>query len=76
MMPSQSKLDAHAVEGRQLGFDQKLNDHHIYWSHKHKVIVERNITFSKRELQLIKGEQEDFDIEPIDDNDLNLTSQK
>lgn len=42
-----SKLDARAVEGRWVGFDDQSNGSRIYWPGKNRVSVERSLTFTE-----------------------------
>jgi transposase InsO family protein len=42
-----SKLDARAIEGRWVGFDEQSKGSRIYWPEKHSITVERSLTFTK-----------------------------
>ena len=55
------KLSARAVECRWLGFDPTSNGHRVWWPEQRKVSVERNLTFSSREIPLLEGERYDLD---------------
>ena len=39
------KLDARAEEGQWVGYSDESKGHRIYWPGKHRVTVERNVTF-------------------------------
>ncbi|KIP03168.1 hypothetical protein PHLGIDRAFT_78019 [Phlebiopsis gigantea 11061_1 CR5-6] len=51
------KLGPRAVECRWLGYDPTSNGHRVWWPERRKVSVERNLTFSGREIPLLAGEQ-------------------
>ena len=42
-----SKLDARAIEGHWMGYDEQSKGSRIYWPNKRSVTVERSVTFTK-----------------------------
>lgn len=55
------KLDARAEECRWVGFDPMSNGHRIYWPSRRRISVERDVTFSNREIPLLEGEDYTLD---------------
>lgn len=50
------KSSPRAVEGRWVGYDTASSSkgHRIYFANKHRVEVERNVTFSKGDLPVVE----------------------
>ena len=59
---SADKLASRAEECCYLGPDPTSNGVRVYWPKRKTISVERNVVFSQREIPLVEGEQDDFNL--------------